>query len=164
MKNRTRTRKIVLSALLCAMVYVGSCIAVPTPFSGNVNFGDAFLIAGGWLLGLPFGLSLCLGSVLADLTMGYAVYAPATLVIKALTVLSAVLIGRTPRRLPTLWSRALTALAAEAFTVVGYYLFESVVLLDSFLAAAVNIPFNLLQAIFAAAVASLLHRFLTLRS
>lgn len=160
MKNRIHTRKIVLSALLCAMVYIGTCIAIPTPLFGNVNFGDAILMIGGWLMGLPFGLFLCIGSALADLTMGYAVYIPATLVIKLLTVLSAVLLWRALSRLPVIWRSMIAAFASELFTVFGYYLFESVFLFDSFLAAAVNIPFNLLQATFATLLASVAARFL----
>lgn len=151
------TRKLVLSAMFCALTFLGTCIAIPVPVAGNLNFGDGFLLVGAWTLGLPWGLGAALGAMLSDLAMGYGIYIPATLVIKALMVTAAVLLRRTleKTRLPRLWLRLIPFVLAELLMTGGYYLFESVFVLDSFGAALANIPFNLLQGLFALLIATL---------
>ena len=152
------TRKLVMSAMFCALTFLGTCIAIPVPVAGNLNFGDGFLLVGAWTLGLPWGLGAALGAMLSDLALGYTVvYIPATLVIKALMVMVVVLLRRTlaKTRLPRLWLRLIPFVLAELLMTGGYYLFESVFVLDSFGAALANIPFNLLQGLFALLIATL---------
>lgn len=152
-----RTRKLVLAAMFCALTFLGTCIAIPVPLAGNLNFGDGFLLVAAWTLGLPWGLGAALGAMLSDLVMGYGIYIPATLVIKALMVVAAVLLRRALEgiHLPRLVRRILPALAAELIMVGGYYLFESLFVLGSFAAALPNIPFNLLQGLFGIIIATL---------
>lgn len=152
------TRKLVMSAMFCALTFLGTCIAIPVPVAGNLNFGDGFLLVGAWTLGLPWGLGAALGAMLSDLALGYTVvYIPATLVIKALMVMVVVLLRRAleKTRLPRLWLRLIPFVLAELLMTGGYYLFESVFVLDSFGAALANIPFNLLQGLFALLIATL---------
>jgi uncharacterized membrane protein len=94
-----------------------------------------------------------LGSALADVISGYAVWAPWTLVIKGLEGLIAGLIGfsafRAGKGLPP---RAILGLAlGAAWMVVGYYVAGGV--LVGFPAAAVEVPGNLLQGFGSAAIA-----------
>lgn len=141
----------VLAALFCALTFASTCIAIPAPLVGNVNLGDGMLLLASWTLGLPWGLAAVLGAVLSDLALGYVIYAPATLVIKILMVIAAVLIRRALSAIgsPLLLSKLLSALCAELLMVGGYYLFEATLLLHSFVAPLANIPFNLIQALFA---------------
>ena len=51
-----KVKKLVLSALMAALVYVAtSIIQIPSPMSGYVNLGDCFVLLSGWLLGPWYG-------------------------------------------------------------------------------------------------------------
>ena len=53
---RQKTLKLVLSALMAALVYVAtSIIQIPSPVNGYVNLGDCFVLLSGWLLGPWYG-------------------------------------------------------------------------------------------------------------
>ena len=48
MENQ-KVRKLVLSALMAALVYVAtSIIQIPSPVNGYVNLGDCFVLLSGW--------------------------------------------------------------------------------------------------------------------
>ena len=160
MQSKLHTKKITLSALFCALVFIATWIYVPTPIMGNVNLGDAAILTAAWILGGPWAaIAAALGATLADLSSGFVLYAPATLCIKALMVLAALGISRLAARLPALVRSLLSALAAEAVMVAGYFLYEFLVLglllhFDGYTVAAIaNIPFNCVQAAVAIAVA-----------
>ena len=78
-------RTLVLAGLLAAMGCVGTMVlVVPSPTGGYMNLGDAVVLLGAYLLGPVWGaVAGGVGPALADLLAGFAVYAPATLVIKA---------------------------------------------------------------------------------
>lgn len=148
--NQQRIRKIVFSAMFCALVYAATWIYVPAPAVGNVNLGDGVLLLCAWVLGGPWAaVAAALGATLADLTMGYAIYAPATFVIKALMVTAAILVGRLLSKLhmPALIARILSALCAELVMIAGYFLYEALVLQYG-IGAVANIPFNAIQGAF----------------
>ena len=146
--NHTHVRKTVTAALFCALIFAATMLFLPAPTVGNVNLGDAAILLCAHLLGGAWAVAAAaIGSALCDLLSGYAVYAPATLVIKALMTVVALLSYRALRRLRLSagWARAVAAIAAEAVMVAGYYLFEATVVLDSFAGALVSIPFNAVQ-------------------
>ena len=59
MENQ-KVRKLVLSALMAALVYVAtSIIQIPSPVNGYVNLGDCFVLLSGWLLGPWYGAAPC---------------------------------------------------------------------------------------------------------
>lgn len=155
MIQNEKTKRLVLAAMFCALTFLGTFLAIPAPVAGNLNFGDGVLLVCAWTLGLPWGLAAAVGAALSDLASGYAVYIPATLVIKALMAVVAVLLRRAlssaglPRRL----SKIGAAVCAELVMTAGYYLYESLAVLGSFQAALANIPFNLMQALFAVILA-----------
>ena len=100
--NDKKIRKLVFAALLAALVCVATMVVqIPSPMQGYVNLGDCFVLLSGWLLGPWYGFAAGgIGSMLADLFLGYAHYAPGTLVIKGLVALLAALLyeklGRSP--------------------------------------------------------------------
>ncbi len=151
MIQNEKTRRLVLAAMFCALTFLGTCLAVPAPVVGNLNFGDGVLLICAWTLGLPWGLAAAVGAALSDFALGYSIYIPATLVIKALMVVTAVLLRRilSAAPLPRLLPKIGSAVCAELVMAAGYYLYESLVVLGSFQAALANIPFNLIQALFA---------------
>lgn len=138
----------VMMALSCVLTLV---VQIPTPSKGYLNLGDCAVLLGGWLLGPVYGpVAGGLGSALADVMLGYPVYAPGTLVIKALTALVAALLRPRAGERP----RARAALAfglGELVMVAGYYLYEA--LLQGFSAALLGVPGNLLQGLVCAIVA-----------
>ena len=147
MKDKT-VRKLVFAALFAALVFVGTFyLQAPMPLGfGYVNFGDAFLLLAAWIVGGWYGAAAGgIGAAIADLALGYTVYAPVTLVLKALMALLAAVIAHTAARrgkalgIAGLW---LGAVAAELL-VGGYYVFEGG--LYGFGAALASVPGNLLQ-------------------
>ena len=144
MKNRS-LRFLLFSAMMTALVCTAtSVLVIPFPVVGYFNLGDGFALLSGFLLGPWYGFAAAgIGSALADLFLGYAVYAPATFLIKGLIGLLAGLLCRRIGKRPML-SSLLAAAVAEAEMVLGYFAFEAWIL-GYGTAAAASVPLNLVQ-------------------
>lgn len=143
---KTNTQKLVLSALLAALVCVATMIVkIPSPFKGYFNLGDGIVLLCAWLLPPWYGFAAAgLGSALADVFAGYTVYTPATFIIKGAMALIAYGVFRmSSKRIPRLPSRLVGGVLAELVMIGGYFLFEG--LLYGFAPSAVNIPVNAVQ-------------------
>ena len=142
--NDKKIRKLVLAALLAALVCVATMVVqIPSPMQGYVNLGDCFVLLSGWLLGPWYGFAAGgIGSMLADLFLGYAHYAPGTLVIKGLVALLAALLYEKLGRSPA--ARIVSGVVGEIVMVLGYFGYASM-LLGKGLAAAASIPGNIFQ-------------------
>lgn len=143
---KTRTQKIVQAALIVALCCVATIIIkIPSPLKGYINLGDCVVLLAGWLLSPTYGfIAAGLGSALADLFSGYVIYAPATFIIKGTMALIAFYIFKAlNKRIKNTPSRIIGAFAAEAFMIIGYYVFEG--FLYGFGASLVNIPSNAVQ-------------------
>lgn len=138
------------AALVCVSTII---IRIPSPLGGYINLGDCFVIISGWILGPVYGfMAGGIGSALADLFAGYAVYVPATFIIKGVMALIAAIIIKKGDTLP----KKITAAAlAEIIMIVGYY-FYAVILGAGFIAAVQTIAGNAVQGIFGAVVGVLL--------
>lgn len=160
--SRATPRLLALTGLFAALGCVGTMVLqVPSPSGGYMNLGDAVVILGAWLLGPVYGaVAGGVGPAMADLLSGYAVYVPATLVIKAVMALTAALLYRGLKKR----GLVLCAAAAEVPMVLGYWLFDALLAAASgggslglcLTASAAGIPSNLVQAVFGAAAATLL--------
>lgn len=160
--GRADARLLALTGLFAALGCAGTMvIQVPSPTGGYMNLGDTVVILGAWLLGPAYGAAAGgVGPAMADLLSGYAVYVPATLVIKAVMALTAALLYRALNRRGLL----LCALAAEVPMVLGYWLFDGLLaavsgggdLVLCLTASAAGLPSNLVQAAFGAAASTLL--------
>ena len=118
-------------------------VQIPSPMQGYVNLGDCFVLLSGWLLGPWYGFAAGgIGSMLADLFLGYAHYAPGTLVIKGLVALLAALLYEKLGRSPA--ARIASGVVGEIVMVLGYFGYASM-LLGKGLAAAASIPGNIFQ-------------------
>lgn len=144
-----------MTALFIALGYAAtSILMIPSPTGGYLNLGDTVVLLGAYLLGPLYGaIAGGLGPALADLLGGYAVYVPATLVIKALMALSAALLYRVLRKKN--WSLIVCGAVAETIMVIGYYLFDGL-LAGNLAAGFAGIPSNLAQAAFGLAASTLL--------
>ncbi len=145
MKNKTK--KIVLSSLLAALVCVATMlIKVPSPLKGYVNLGDCVVLLSGWVLSPVFAfLTAGVGSALADIFSGYIVYAPVTFLIKGIMALICCFAVKAIKKKP-LAVQIASGIIAEIVMIGGYYIFEG--FMYGFVASAVNIPANAVQGAF----------------
>lgn len=129
-----------LAALCCVATMV---IPIPTPTGGYLNAGDIVVVFTALLAGPLYGsIAMGLGSGLADLFAGYAIYAPGTLLAKGLAaVVIGLLFRRSRRKLP---NAVFAAVCGELVMAAGYFLYEALCLGFGW-GAAVEIPGNLLQ-------------------
>ncbi len=163
MKRRLETKKLIFSALMAALICVATwLIKLPMPI-GYIHLGDAPVILAAFLLSPWYGfLAAGLGSCLADLFSGYAVYAPVTFVIKGcmiLVVLGVLRLWKNPKK--PLAAQITAGVLAEVLMILGYYIFEG--FLYGFGAALSAIPFNAVQGIAGLVVGLLLVRVLKTR-
>lgn len=138
MKNTTK--KIVMSAMFAAVIFVLTRLVSVPSFSGigNVNLGDCAVLLAAWLVSPKYAfLAAGVGSALADLTSAYAIYAPATFFIKGAMALVASLIHKKNKTL-------LSGIVAELIMIVGYLAFEGI-FICGFKTALLNIPYNAVQ-------------------
>lgn len=145
MKNQ-KLQKLVFAAVLTAFVCVATMIIrIPSPTKGYINLGDCLVLVSSWVLGPVYGSAAAgIGSMFADIISGYFIYAPATLIIKALMALeSCVVFNFISKKIPSLVSRIISAVIAEVIMSVGYLLFETV--LYGFATALTGMPGNLVQ-------------------
>ena len=161
-KNQNSTyknRSLVFSAMMLALTTVATLISFPAiGGQGYVNFGDSMVIISGALLGGFFGVAAAgIGSALADLFLGYAIYAPASLVIKSIMALVVWGLYRClEKKRPKLYLVwfILSGILAEIIMSLGYFLYES--LLYGRTVALLSLPSNLLQSAFGIISATLL--------
>lgn len=129
MNGQRTVYKLTLAAMFSAFIYVATAfLRVPLPGNGYANFGDCFVIVAGLLLGPVYGAAAAgIGSTLSDLSQGFALYAPATFVIKAAMAVVASLLYHAIRKTGFRYigiSVAAVALLAESIMVLGYFVFE----------------------------------------
>lgn len=144
----TKTKKIVMAALLAALACVATMIIkIPSPFKGYLNLGDCIVLVAGWMLSPTYGfLAAGFGSALADVFSGYATYTPATFVIKGLMALIAFYgFKLLHNKFGNLISRIISGVLAEIMMILGYFVFEG--FLYGFIPSLVNIPANGFQGI-----------------
>ncbi len=131
----SKSKNLAFAAVMAALCVVATCVlAIPFPTVGYFNLGDVVVLLSGWLLGpLYGGLAAGLGSMLADLFLGFTAYMPATFLIKGgvavcgwtlYTLLKKCIQKDAVDFLP----RLLAGIAAEAVMVGGYLFFEAVCL------------------------------------
>ena len=156
---KTKTQKIVFSALLAAVTCVMTfIIRIPTPLKGYMNLGDAAVLLSSSLLPPAYAfLSAGLGSALADASAGYMVYVPATFLIKGIMTYI-VSLGFKFFKKCKFFASVLSYILAEFFMILGYYVFEG--FLYGFKASIVNIPANAFQGLVAIIVSTVLYKFL----
>ena len=143
-KTMPQLLRLVMTGVLMALACVATMvIQIPSPTHGYMNLGDCVVLLSGCLLGPVYGaVAGGVGSALADLLSGYAVYVPGTLVIKAvMAALAGTLYRRSRKLLPV------GAVLAELVMIVGYWLYDGF-LMGSLAGSAAGIPSNIIQGVF----------------
>lgn len=149
-KKNSNILRLCIAAMFAALICVATMvIQVPAPMGGFLNFGDCFILVGAWLLGPVYGFAAgAIGSAMADIFTGYAIFAPATFVIKGLIALVASVIAHSisaKRSSLKPLGHAVGAIAGELVMVFGYYAYEALVLGYGFTGAAAGMPMNIMQ-------------------
>lgn len=137
MKNSNKLINVVEASMFAALCCIATFLKVPmvTPTSGYVNLGDTVIVMTAFVLSPVYAaLAAGIGSMLADILMGYAQYAPGTFAIKALMALVAGLFlcavkkPAEKNKLLSLIFIIISAVCAEIIMVGGYFLFEAYLL------------------------------------
>ena len=113
---------IAIFTALTAVATISFSVSVPAT-RGYFNVGETMVYVAALLFGASIGgLSAGLGSMIADLVLGYAVYAPATLIIKGLEgTIVGFLASRNPyRKLSPRSCKFLSIVAAISFAFIMY--------------------------------------------
>ena len=145
------TRRMVLCAICIAVCFVVTrFLAVPALYTkGYVNLGDVTVLLIAYIIGGSYGaLSAGIGSCMADASMSFYYYVPATFVIKALMVLIADFFfehakKKSSKKLMFLWIVS-GVIIAEVFMVAGYFLYELILYKKG---AFASVAGNLIQAV-----------------
>ena len=128
-------------------------LPIPIPFTtGYIHLGDAVIFLSVLLLGQKYGAAAAgMGSALADLLLGFAVWAPWTLVIKGgMGLIMGLLIAKAAKSQKENQILGVSAYAilgmilAGIFMVAGYYVAEGVIY-GNFIVALLGIPWNIGQ-------------------
>ena len=152
-ESETSTRQLTLAALFMALTTVATMVIhIPVPATqGFVNVGDSFVLLSGLLFSHYYGALIGgVGSALADLFLGYTIFAPVTLIVKAIEALLANYIDR-----GNTVSRVIAVIVGVTWMVFGYFIFE-VFMFDLPVALSAVIP-NSIQGIVSAGLALLLY-------
>ena len=144
MKNHKQVLKLTFTALFAAIIMLATMIYIPLGTGGGyLNPGDSMIYAAAWFLGPLAGAAAAIGSALADIILGYAIYAPATFIIKGLMGL---VVGILLRRHGQKLAPKILALSLGAvIMVVGYFAYEYFVY--GIAVAGANILWNFVQAV-----------------
>ena len=128
--KQTRLIRMCLAGVFTAAVFVFTAYLHIPSHTGYTHVGDAFIYLAACLLPTPYAIFVGAGGAfLADCLTGYAVWAPASIIIKSASVLFFSCAKPT-----LLCKRNLLALIpAAALCMGGYYLYE-VLITGSFLA------------------------------
>ncbi len=169
------TKKLVTAALMAAFTCIATMlIKIQTPTFGYIHLGDGLVLLCGVVLGPATGAAAAsIGSMFSDLFSGYLSFAPATLVIKALTAGAAgLLFHRLSPHMKSARARNVCVIAGgligESIMILGYFLYEAgmaafasggfqkAALYAGLVSSAAGIPFNIVQGVTGIAISLLL--------
>ena len=138
----SKTLRIVLAAVLAALVAVFTMFfKIPTGI-GYANLGDGVILFGGLLLGPTAAVSAAVGSALADFLLGYPVYIIPTFIIKGMM---GWICGRLLSKDKSVMRQGAVYVVCELWMTLGYFLAEAFVLSYGVPGAAGSIVANLMQ-------------------
>ena len=150
MKEKTLIKKITLSAISVILIYFfTTLISIPMPLgSGYLNLGDSVIFLFSIILGPLFGpLSAILGSILADLTNGYALFVPFTIIAKGLESLLVSVIYHRLKKYKFIALIIGSLIMILVYLLSYYLLYGSASLISSLfdlIQAIINIPLGLI--------------------
>lgn len=140
----SKTKTIVYSGLLTAAITLATAYLKYPVATGYIHLGDGIIFLAAILLGPVSALAAGIGSALADVLLGYGIYAPATFFIKALMALIVAFLIKKDAKHKI--RNIVVFIFAELIMIVGYFGYD--VVIYSLPSAIINIGPNVIQAIF----------------
>lgn len=142
----------IFAALTCVLTML---IYIPVPATGGyINIGDVGVMLTALIFGPVIGsLGGGIGSALADIFLGFPIWAPATFIVKGLEGLIVGLIAN-PRKVRTYFNfYDIIAVIIGGLTMVfGYFIVEVFIFNFGIAAALIELPGNLFQSIIGAII------------
>ena len=141
--KRNTVRLMCIAGVLTSLVFVVTAyLHIPTN-NGYVHVGDGLIYLSACLMPWPYALFIgAAGAFLADCLTGYAIWAPGSVVIKAMTVL---LFSSKSKKIMSL-RNILAILPAIVVCAGGYYLYEALIY-RNFIAPLAGIPASFTQSV-----------------
>lgn len=141
--QKKNTRLLCISGVFAALVFVVTAyLHIPTN-NGYIHVGDGLIYLAACLLPRHYAVAVGAGgALLADCLTGFAVWAPGSVIIKALTAL---LFSSKSKKILSLHN-CLSLLPAAVICGGGYYLYEAL-LYQNFVAPLAGIPASLTQSL-----------------
>ena len=146
LKGPKRVKQLCFTAVFTALIFLCTAYLHIPSHTGYIHVGDGVLFLAACFLPLPYAVfsGVC-SAVLADLVSGFAVWAPASAVIKAVT---ACLFSCKDKKLVTK-RNGFAVLPAALVCIGGYYLYEAL-LFGNFIAPLAGILGSVMQSVFSA--------------
>lgn len=150
-----RVKNLVNGAMFAALITLATvALKIPLPMEkGYCNLGDSVILLCGVMPPAWAAVAAAVGSALSDVLLGYAVYAPATAVIKGLM---GYLAGKWITAKTRLSHKLMAMAAIEAWMAAGYFLFECA--LYGTAPAAAGVAANLFQGAVSLLIAVLMQK------
>jgi uncharacterized membrane protein len=154
------TIRITLAAIFTTLVFIVTSQIPPIPIpatSGYFNVGETIIYIAALLFGPLVGaLSGGTGAMLADMYLGFGVFAPGTLVIKgAEGAIVGFLNLQLRKYVPNATACAVVSVTVGGLEMVtGYFLYEQLVLGYPFVLALAEVPFNIVQMLIGLVIAA----------
>ena len=129
--KKSNLKNLCLAGIFTALIYVVTAYLHIPSHVGYTHVGDGLIYLAASLLPMPYAIcAASIGALLADCLTGFAIWAPASVIIKAVTVLFF-----SSKKEKIITKRNLTALLPSALLCfLGYYVYESL-LISNFTAA-----------------------------
>ena len=141
--KKQKIKLMCLAGVFTALVYVFTAYLHIPSHTGYTHVGDGFIYLAACLLPLPYAAFVgAVGALLADCLTGFTIWAPGSVIIKAVAVLFFV---RKSEKIITL-RNALALLPASAVCIGGYYLYEAIIT-GNFVAPIAGIPGYITQSV-----------------
>lgn len=128
--KRNKTLLLTTTALFTAFITVGTTVIQIPLGNGYTHFGDSMIYLAACILPAPYTVfAASVGAALADIITGFAIYAPATIIIKALNALPFILMRIYLKRNNNddkilSWQISLMLVPTTLVTIFGYLIAE----------------------------------------
>ena len=142
MKNR-KLKFMCLAGIFTAIVFVFTAYLHVPSHTGYTHVGDGFIYFAACLLPLPYAVFVgAAGALLADCLTGFAVWAPASVIIKA----AAVFMFTSKKSRMIVLRNLIALIPASGLCIGGYYLYEALIT-GNFTAPLSGIPGYITQSV-----------------
>jgi len=140
---KRKIRQLTIAGIFTALVFLATAYLHIPVGTGYVHIGDAFIYTAASMLPLPYALFVSIGgAVLADCLSGFALWAPASAIIKGVSVL---LFTRKDKIICA--KNIIAVFLSWIICIGGYYLYEAVIS-GNFIVPLASIGGNVLQCVF----------------